>query len=178
MKNLNWLVILFVFSAFGLGCEEKVSDGKLPAQFLDEAQRFIGNFYGKFNGKVIRVKTVLDSENRLIVKSYDDVDAPFLLSGCSSRIGNLLSINTGNNGNKFEYALFEFDGKSCGLPENGLRISSGNNQIIAISLVKKSHKVSREHCHGVDRVNRGMRTCEMVTETVVDEWISGTFKKY
>lgn len=179
MRNLNWLVVLFVFSAVGSGCEEKISDGKVPSQFLDEAQHFIENFYGKFDGKVIRLKTVLDNENRLIVKSYDDSDAPFLLSGCSSKIGKLLSINTGNNGNKFDYALFEFAGQSCGLSENGLRISLSNDQSLALSLVKKSHTVSNQRCHGMNRANgRGARVCQMVTETIVDEWISGTFKKY
>jgi hypothetical protein len=168
-------VILLTVALFG--CEEKIENGKIPDNYIGEAKKFIGNFYGRLEGHVIRLNIFLDSQNRLIINSFNDDDRKQLLPGCNSKIGLLESVSISSNDNTLRWAQFEFDSKNCGLPLSGLTVKPTNENILSLSLAKKVHIVPG---HTVCRRNgKYGRTCTSTpSRTVVDETISGDFKRY
>lgn len=171
--RLSTVFILFSFLVFG--CKKDIDNGVVPSEYLQEAQKFVGNYYGEFNGVELKARIVLDDQNRLIVKTFSQKNRQLLLENCPSQIGKLVSVDVKSEDKTVRAGNFEFDAKECGLPQDGIEIFPGDNQTLLFKVVKKVSKTRGGRvCTDVKR-----RNCTTLPDTVrPSEWIEGVFKKY
>lgn len=93
------------------GCDEvKIEDGRIPAEYLDEAAAATGTYAGTMDSRAVSLNVSLIGD-RLRVQASPD----FLGTGCDSSFGNLEKVRVEREGNSYslESATFAFAPNFC-----------------------------------------------------------------
>lgn len=109
------LAVVFSLTFTLTACEEtlKIQNGKIPAEYVPFAQKFLGEYHGQIEFRPTSLIISLEEDNRLVLQSPNDLLAPV----CRSKIGNLTQLiykEGKNHSIKITEAIFDFDPHLCG----------------------------------------------------------------
>lgn len=163
---------LLLFSA----CQEiEIEDGRIPAQYLEQAQQLVGDYPGVMEREAATLTIALDGDKLILTANRD------LLGGaCESSIGDLLAIRGRERDGVTELrsAKFAFDANQCSFNVEGNRLNftvrqrNGNIELNA-SILERSElrRICRPQC---DPWGRCDDNCEYERD---DYYLTGRFTK-
>jgi hypothetical protein len=111
-NRLTYLSVIFLLLA---GCKTiELENGVIPAEYLDQAQRFVGQYEGHFNG-FKGVLTVSMKQNQPSIQWKDRRGNDLLAPKCKSQVGLAKSIYTETNNQQtiVREITFSFDPGQC-----------------------------------------------------------------
>jgi len=182
-------VKLSVLSLFACGmlsaCESEVeiTDGEIPSQYLNVAQKHTGTYAGKFNG--VPGELTLSLQGRRAVLSYKNQFGSDLIDpSCQSMIGDLLKVGVeGQDSSNFELksARFAFSANRCFPSVEGKEVvlsfsEKGGQRRIDVSLVRRSQWEQNCRWDGGDPA-RGVPPREYCERQLRTDYYSGRFAK-
>lgn len=135
---------VFSFTA----CQEvDIVDGRIPAEYLEQAQAIVGDYTGAMEREAITLSVRLDGD-KLIMTSDKDL----IGEGCESTIGDLTKVRVDKDDDvvEVEGATFAFDPNLCGFNVEGetlqfsIRERNGNVRLDASILAYQDWV---EDCH-------------------------------
>jgi hypothetical protein len=144
-SSLVLSVSVFVLS----GCNQpvKVVDGKVPAQYLPQAQAVMGNYVGSFGGVATTLTATLKDDRVVLTSSVD-----LLGAYCGSSFGLLTSAwATGSSDQdaSLTEATFDFNAGKCSAYVLGQSVTLSFNSPTQFSMQLLDHMDQVEHCEVV-----------------------------
>ena len=107
-------LLLLPLIALGLaGCHRDTPDGKVPHEYVGQAQQYQGQFQGQFDGKPTEMGLWMDGDRPYVVVQNQQND--LIGQECGSTVGQLQGVDVEqDDGQQYlEGAQFQFDGGQC-----------------------------------------------------------------
>ncbi|MCM2282620.1 MAG: hypothetical protein NDI61_12325, partial [Bdellovibrionaceae bacterium] len=117
MRPRNSFLLMMVLAICALvlpACNEiDVIKGEIPAEHIEAAEPYMGEYQGRFDDRLGVLK--LELRDRYVVLSFVDAQGGDLLPGCGARIGDLKTVGVKEKSKKYSLrrAKFDFDPGSC-----------------------------------------------------------------
>lgn len=109
--------ILLITPLFGLAaCKDvKTPDGKIPADYVDEAQAYMGTYDGKFDGRRGTITLSLNGDRPVVQFNSDSGSNDIAGNNCNSEVGQLESVDIDKKKDQYELdsATFSFHPGNC-----------------------------------------------------------------
>lgn len=173
--------LLLGLLAFGFltACETSIKDGKVPAKYISEAQKYVGTYHGEFEGRQMDLTLAIRADGLAVLSVRDLNGSTELINRCNSKIGNLISANVGNTDNKVKSVSFSLDRGNCRVEGRQVTLElSGSNQINAY--VVETTRVERSYdpptCY-FDGISRHCFPGNSRDEVVPNTYLIGKFSK-
>ncbi|MGZ3695420.1 MAG: hypothetical protein ACXWQO_14985 [Bdellovibrionota bacterium] len=128
-------VLCFVFLAI-TGCEQQTPDGRIPADYLAEAKKMVGDYHGQMEGGQKGTLSVRLNGDKIIAKFSRS------LLSCGGKIGNLQSVDV--SGSSLNTATFALSNASC-VEGNQLEFQVSSDQR-TLSLRLQAYTTSETTC--------------------------------
>jgi hypothetical protein len=141
---------LFLLLISFIGCKEvKITDGRVPAEYLSQAKQIEGRYYGTFDGKRAEIQIYFQGD-RPFIKYSDAYGNDILDTGCNSKINLLQKIVVSKEDGQYvlDNATFAFHPGSC-------RLVEGRTLDLKFSGRNKFNASIYEHMDYVQRCNPG-----------------------
>lgn len=107
--------IIFILSAFLLlaSCKEiQFADGRIPAEYLEQAQKFAGTYQGQFEGEKGSLTIAFNGDRPEVSFSSGRGHRDLLGGECDSMIGQIVSAEVSSKKN-IKFVTFAFDPGAC-----------------------------------------------------------------
>lgn len=175
-KLILSLSAIFVLAA----CSEvqKIDNGQIPEEYINEIQPFLGAWSGSFNNHMGELKLSLNDSNQLIVEFYDSQTNDFI-PGCKASFGLLkeVAFKEDNDQIRIQRATFDFDTNRCSRSILGQQIDFFFNKAQTVANIQLLHRQWMDYeCRiiGHDPNGAPIRECQNV---IHDEHLTGSFSR-
>ncbi|MDR3606134.1 MAG: hypothetical protein P4M08_02005 [Oligoflexia bacterium] len=173
-KSVKYLVLMLaVFGASACEKEIQIIDGKIPAQYLPEAQAVMGSYSGIFDDNS-NVLTAQLSGNYVSLTAQQDLLDP----RCQSHIGSLKTVGVTKDGQQNPHitsAAFDFDPNDCvSFSGRSLELFFQSNGVVHARLLQTYEPVPQ--CSAAGGYPGGVPIQNCWTD-YVPVYLTGTFSK-
>ncbi|MCH2535384.1 MAG: hypothetical protein MK008_13150 [Bdellovibrionales bacterium] len=173
-KLILSLSAIFVLTA----CSEvqKIDNGEIPQEYINEIQPFLGSWSGSFNNHMGELELSLNDSNQLIVEFYDSQNNDFI-PGCKVSFGLLKEVEfkEKNDQIRIHRATFDFDTNRCSRSILGQQIHFYFNKAQNLANIELLQRQWRDYeCRivGYDPNGAPIRECQ---HTIREQHLYGSF---
>lgn len=127
--NYKLLLMLPLMAIVFTGCHHDCDDGRIPHEYIDDAQQYMGKYKGEFDGKYTEMDVYMQYDKPYVVVQ-NDYGNDLIGQDCHSQVGQLQEVvGYQNNGQaQLAEATFQFDEGYCYGAGDELELKFGQDQ--------------------------------------------------
>lgn len=172
------LLTVFWATTLLIGCEVTVKDGKVPKDYIQLAQKYVGTYQGHFNNSEMDLNLTIETDGKVVleVKNLDGQNQ--LIRGCQSQVGKLVYADIDKRQKVLKSVNFAFNPGNCPVAGRRLEIYFQSERQITVSVAERTQRQRveiGESCVGP----WDDKTCYPVYDwtDVAVSWLNGEFAR-
>jgi hypothetical protein len=167
MRRISILGILASGLLALVACEKEITDGRVPAEHVAQAQALAGEYQGSMDKVPGRLVLSVDASNRAHLQYYNRFGNDLLNGDCDSSVGALKLVDVRNN--KLRRAEFAFNEGKCHVQGDRVIVWVSGNNTLHVQVLERLEE--RRQCQG--NSDSGVN-CSI---TYIPVYIEGEFRR-